>query len=224
MWVMVVSDSRVVLLPGIGADARLFAPQAEGFPNLVVPPWVEPEEGESLVSYGARMAASIEIERPFYLGGASFGGMAALEVARHMAPEAVFLLGSCRSRASVPPYMRFLERLSRIVPDTALDLSRGVVPHVAGLIEEMDEPTAKLFGEMFTETPLSFIRWATQSIMSWSFEGELDCPIYHIHGARDTVLPLRLVEPDQVVEDGSHLITLTHGDVVNAFMAERMTT
>ncbi|NQT88587.1 alpha/beta hydrolase [bacterium] len=211
------------MLPGVGADARLFEPQAAGFPNLVVPRWIEPEAGESLEAYGERMAATIDVERPFYLGGASFGGMAALEVARHTGPEAVFLLGSCRSRLSVPVYMRFLERVSRLAPSWALDISRGVVPRLAGVVEPLDEHSAELFAGMLADTSIEFVRWATQAIVGWSFEAELACPIYHIHGALDAVLPLRLVEPDQIVPDGSHLITLTHGDVVNAFMAERMT-
>jgi pimeloyl-ACP methyl ester carboxylesterase len=220
---MALSEARLVLLPGVGADHRLFGPQAEAFPNMVVPEWIEPEPDESLEAYAERFAAALDIERPFYLGGASFGGMAALELARHTEPEAVFLLGSCRSGRSVPAFLRFLERVSRLVPDDALELSQGVLPRIAGLVEGLDGDNARIFIDMYVGTPLSRIRWTTQAIMGWSFEAELACPVHHIHGARDTVLPLKLVEPDEVIPDGGHMITLTHGDVVNAFLAERMT-
>jgi hypothetical protein len=37
----------LILLPGMGADARLFAAQKLAFPALVVPPWLPPQPGET---------------------------------------------------------------------------------------------------------------------------------------------------------------------------------
>src|SRR5213076_2537842 len=85
---------RLVLFPGLGADGRLFEPQREAFPHLKVPQWLEPRLRESLSEYGRRMAEGVVEEPgvPVYLGGASFGGAVALEVARHVRPRAVFLI------------------------------------------------------------------------------------------------------------------------------------
>jgi hypothetical protein len=49
--------NRLILLPGLGADARLFAPQAAAFKQLEVPEWLVPRRGESLEDFGRRMAA-----------------------------------------------------------------------------------------------------------------------------------------------------------------------
>src|SRR4051812_19762115 len=105
------SEARLILLPGLGADERMFAPQRATFPRLEVPRWLTPQPRESLPDYARRMAAGIDPSEPLFLGGSSFGGMVALEMARHVRPRAVFLIGSCRAAtASVPWMLRFAGR------------------------------------------------------------------------------------------------------------------
>jgi len=70
---------RLVFLPGLGADARLFDPQRAVFPEIEVPPWLPYREEESLADYARRMAATVTLSANMYLGGVSFGGMVALE-------------------------------------------------------------------------------------------------------------------------------------------------
>ena len=43
-------------------------------------------------------------------------------------------------------------------------------------------------------------------------------PICHIHGDRDRLIPLHRVRPDHVVPGAGHLLNLTHGEAVNAFL------
>ncbi len=44
------------------------------------------------------------------------------------------------------------------------------------------------------------------------------CPIVHIHGNRDFVLPAALTTPDSVVRGGGHIVTLTHPQEVNEYL------
>ena len=67
----------VILLPGLGADERLFVSQRDVWPDLVVPRWLRPELGEDLARYAARLAEQLLVSRPLVLGGCSFGGMVA---------------------------------------------------------------------------------------------------------------------------------------------------
>ena len=78
-------DGRVplILLSGMGADGRLFREQRGCFPNLITPDWIPHRRGDTLASYAERMARHIDPGCPCYVGGASFGGMVALEIARH---------------------------------------------------------------------------------------------------------------------------------------------
>ncbi len=71
----------LILLSGMAADARLFALQQADFPGLVVPDWIEPRPKEPLPAYAARLARLVDPGRPCLVGGASFGGLVALELA-----------------------------------------------------------------------------------------------------------------------------------------------
>src|SRR5262245_55843221 len=87
----------LILLSGMAADERLFEPQRVAFPDLRVPAWIDPLPGESLRGYAARLARRIDPGRPCLVGGASFGGMVALEMAPHLQADACVLIGSVRS-------------------------------------------------------------------------------------------------------------------------------
>src|SRR5260221_587394 len=120
---------RLLLLPGVGADRRLFDAQRSCAANLRVIEWIDPvAPDEPLTNYARRLASTIEPSLPFVLGGASFGGMVALEVARHIQPDAVILIGSCRSPSSLPAIYRFLRALSDLVPDSLFAHSFSLSP------------------------------------------------------------------------------------------------
>src|SRR3954470_18150998 len=106
------ASSPLILLSGMGADDRVFAPQREAFPQLMVPGWIAPEStDESLPSYAKRLAKRIDPGEPCFIGGASFGGFVALEMARHLQAKACFLIGSVRSPAELPWRIRMLRGL-----------------------------------------------------------------------------------------------------------------
>ena len=88
------ADLNVIFLPGLGADGRLFASQREVFPDLITPPWLPPAPHEDLAQYAVRLAGTLPLIRPLFLGGCSFGGMAAYEMARILKPDALVLMGS----------------------------------------------------------------------------------------------------------------------------------
>ena len=65
---------RLILLPGMGGDARMFRPQLAALANATVPAWIEPQRGETLVAFAARMARAVDPGGPCFVGGSSFGG------------------------------------------------------------------------------------------------------------------------------------------------------
>src|SRR4029453_17082103 len=95
-------DIPIVLLSGLTTDERLFAAQRARFPNVTVPRWIDPLPGETLPGYAARMGRIVDPGRPCIVGGASFGGAVALEMATHLSSVACVLIGSLRSPEELP--------------------------------------------------------------------------------------------------------------------------
>ena len=211
--------TRLLLLPGVGADRRLFDAQRSCAADVNVIEWIAPAtRDEPLTDYAVRLAATIDASRPFFIGGASFGGMVALELARHVRPLAVILIASCRSPSLLPRHYRQLSAFAHLLPartfTSALARTRLITSRFG--LRTRDE--RQLFGEMLRATPPPFVQWACRAIFAWPGAADLDVPVHHIHGADDRIIPLRCVRPDVVLPGGGHLLNVTHHAEVNAFI------
>ncbi len=211
---------RLILLPGLAADARMFAPQLDVFDNIEVPPWPAFRKGESLADFARRMARALDTSEPFIIGGVSMGGMIAQEIARHTKPLCVILIASSRDGDAVPRYFRWYEVLMRPVPDRILGAGRALAPLISRQFNKFTPEQEELVAEMIKSTPIDFVRWGARAIFEWPGAGELDCPVYHIHGDSDRLIPSANVKPDRIIAGGGHLISITHADQVNAFIAD----
>jgi pimeloyl-ACP methyl ester carboxylesterase len=214
----------LILLPGMGGDARMFRPQLAAFVNAVVPPWIDPQPDESLADYAARMAQAVDPGGPCFVGGASFGGMVAIEMARRLtAARVCFLIGSIRSPHELPPRIRVLRsclsrvarRASGIAPASAQILYRLIPPKSA--------PGTRSMLRQLADTDRRFFRWAALAVLSWKEPSEPSAvPVLQIHGDRDHILPHRFTRPDVLVPGAGHLLSMTHADTVNALLRAEM--
>ncbi len=214
----------LILLPGMGGDARMFRPQLAALANATVPAWIEPQRGEGLAAYAARMARAVDPGGACFVGGSSFGGMVAVEMVRHLAAaRACFLIGSIRSPREFPLRIRFLRpwlgRVAGRVPDLAPACAKALrlilPPRLATATRSMLEQLA--------DTDRPFFRWAAMAALRWEPSPEpLAVPIAHIHGDRDRILPHRLTRPDVLVRGAGHLLSMTHAEEVNEFLRAGM--
>ena len=217
--------ARLVMLPGMGVDARLFEPQRRVFPNLQVPAWIEPRPHETLADYARRWARTIDPEPPLFLGGVSLGGMVAYLAARHLKPRAVFLIASCCSGRAISRAFKVGESISRAMPDWVLRRLRGPAANFVARLDDCAPPHRRLLHDIAVNCSIPFQRWAGRALAHWTCDGdsgEPGVPVHQIHGGQDRLIPLIPGEPDHVIPDGGHLINLTHADHVNRFILERI--
>ena len=207
------------VLSGIGGDERLFDAQ-RAIREIRPINWIQPASlRETLPQYAARLARELNIRKPFDVGGSSFGGMVALELARLLSPQRVFLFGSCRSSRSIATSLRILRFVAPAVPNRLLHPPRPLEPLVARWFGARSQAETELFVEMLAATPPAFVRWASAAVFSWDGVAQLPMPVHHIHGGRDLLIPVHRVTPDRVVADAGHLLPLTHAAAVNEFIA-----
>ena len=211
----------MILLPGMGADARMFAGQLEAFTNLRVLEWIPERAGESLADYAQRLAAPLAGEPVEFLGGASLGGMVALELARQLKPRAIFLLGSARSPRGIRPLLRPFMPLSAIAPLRALH-RLGLPRPVIRLLGPREPEQVALLAEMVRDARPEFARWAILALRKWPGVADPGAPVVAIHGERDLVLPVGRASADHVIAGAGHLLTMTHPAEVNAILAREM--
>ncbi len=217
---------RLILLPGVGADGRLFEPQREAFPDLIVPDWLPPEPAESLPNYARRMAEAmaplLDGNGPAVLGGVSFGGMVAYEAARHVQPAAVVQIASCRSRRGVRALLRATRPMATAMLPGTLRVAKMLSPLALELLTNLKTKQRNYFVEMFKQADPAFMKWALTTILRWDPSPPPGVPVRQIHGRRDLLLPASKVEADEVIPTGGHLINMTHPAEVNAFIGKAL--
>ena len=210
----------LLLLPGLGGDARMFLHQLRAFPGSRVPTWVTPRPGETLPEFAHRQARKLsrEITGEVNIAGASFGGMVLMEMLPHLPIRHAFLIGSVRAPSEVPSRYQLLKPLARTrlsfgtikllsrVTGAALGPAAG--PLLAGMLD------------MAADLDTRFLRWAGDAILRWSGQPAPARPVHQVHGDRDEILPLRLTRPDLVIPGGGHLISMSHPHEVNAFLKQ----
>jgi pimeloyl-ACP methyl ester carboxylesterase len=209
----------IILLPGMGADGRLFRLQLAALPDLATPAWIEPYGQEPLTAYAERLARKVDPGEPCIVGGASFGGIVALEMATHLRTEACFLIASVRSPTEFPWRYRALRPLARLGPHYigrvaawaarwfAASLPRGT----KGRLMRLSDPRS------------AFLKWASWAALDWRpTPGARKVRVYQNHGAADRTLPIRYTRPDEVVKGAGHLLPLTHTTDVNNFIRSRV--
>jgi len=211
-------ELQLILLSGMGADERLFRYQKAAFPNLIVPSWVEPNTNESLSDYAERLARLADPGVPCFVGGASFGGIVALEMVPHLQAMACFLIGSIRSPDELPWQIRMVRPLSCLTTDQCA--------HIAALCLRLSKPSLpdrayRRLGR-YAEPSANFLRWATLAVLAWKPQRSGTTPVYHIHGELDRTLPVRLTTPDVIVRGGDHMLPFTFPEQVNNFLREGM--
>lgn len=215
----------LILLPGLGADRRIFLDQIEKF-DAIVPPWIEPVRGESMGDYARRLADSLDLHGPCYVGGLSLGGMLAPMVASHLDARACILISTIRSGAELPWYYVLLCRFSShgsIFLRPMIRSSQFLVRLYARLFGRIISRNRISLLVQFADTSPTWIAWATCALYEWTRlpveRVEYPFPIFHIHGARDRVLPCRRTTPDVIVSGAGHVSSMTHPADVNRFIA-----
>lgn len=221
--------ARIVLFPGLGADARMFNAQKAALgDDLECPDWLMPDEGESFDGYAERWAQALlpkpGDDRPLFLGGVSFGGVLAMQMARHLNPRAVILIGSCRSRHAKPTRWQVAKKISDLIPDALFGrrmLASGAL--WVSLLDQLDAPHRSLLMTMAADSDLRRMRWSGKACAGWTFDPASVPglpPVHQIHGRHDAIIPHHEGDPDTVIPDGRHIINFSHPHTVNRYIMD----
>lgn len=207
--------SRLILFCGMGADGRLMRPiQIPGL-SVLTPDHVEPVSGESLSAYAARVADRHGVKPTDAIGGASFGGMLAAELACQRPVAGLVLLGTCIRPWRLPWPYKALYVLRHLIPDFALRL-RGWEPLVRSRFEPAAEEALALLIAMNAVCPPSHIREFGRMAVEWGGAADYAGPTLSLHGDNDRVIPIGCGEPGVVLEGAGHAFTLTHPEMTSS--------
>ncbi len=201
---------RIVLFSGLGADERFFSKLRLSDIAVTCPRHIEPQHREPMSDYALRAAEAARIGADDILGGSSFGGMVAAQIAASRPVRGLILLGSGLGRDAIPTWYRWIELASRAIPMTILRWSRMTDPMLRWRFGVVSINDRQLLTDMMRECSAVAIRRAAWMLVRWPGVHRPPCPILHIHGALDRILPANRVRPDVLLDDAGHVFPLTH--------------
>lgn len=206
---------KIYIFSGLGADERAFQNLDLSGLNIQHVKWLKPTSMESISQYAKRLAAQIVDDKPI-LVGLSFGGIMAIEVAKHIAVTRIILLSSAKNKLEIPSYYRLSGkmRLHFLLPTRLLQKGNWLNFWLFGTRSLADKT---LLSEILKDTDSVFLRWALRQISSWDNEA-VPCPIVHLHGTIDHILPIRFIKDATVIDGGGHLMVLNQAHEVSQFI------
>ncbi len=205
---------RALILPGMGADAAMYAaPEYRALGAVEFADWPAHHGEATIEAVARRIAADRALGPGAVVGGSSLGGMVAAEIAKQTGAGRLLLIGSALHPSAVNPALRTFAAGADFIPIPLLQAISGMLS--AG---QRDSLLA-----MFRRSDPAFVRAMARAIFEWGGADPPSCPVAWIHGALDGVI-FPPTEGAEIIPDGGHLIAMTHPERVAEFIGRESKT
>jgi pimeloyl-ACP methyl ester carboxylesterase len=208
--------SRVFLIPGLGADSRIYKNIRLDRHEIIPVNWIEPALNDTLADYAQKIISQYNITANSIVVSNSLGGMVAVEIANKVKLDKVIIISSIKSVAEAPGYFSVFRNvpLHKIIPGKLFN-SMGFM--VKPLFGKMADEDAALFIDMLKNTSPIFARWAMGAILNWK-NTTIPDNIYHITGNKDALFPYKRIKGADIVKGGSHIMIFDKADEINKLL------
>lgn len=197
-----------IILPGMGADAAMYPEKYYAkLQDVTFAEWPEYKDEDSLEAVAQRLIEHHNINNKMVVGGASLGGMVAIEIAKLTGIKKVILIGSATDPGYINPILQKLRGMTEIAPVNLIQLLAGKI-NITGNSDLLS---------MFERSDSRFIKAMCRALFRWEGLGGYKGKVCHIHGQLDKVIypPKKNVER---ISGGRHLISMSHGNMVADFI------
>jgi hypothetical protein len=192
----------IYAIPGLNTTKEIYDYLELKDVNLVVLDWPAPVKHETMQTYAKSFVEKIDLSKPFYLLGVSFGGMLCVEIAKQCSPEKTIIVSSAKGPHEFPIFFKLTKFLCwHLIPTEKMYMR--FIPKQWKKIGLGKELLAK-FIEMVNNMPPFYYRRLINCIVKWKTDDKKIKNLVHIHGTADRILPYKFVTCDYTIEGGTH--------------------
>ncbi|RWY54303.1 alpha/beta hydrolase [Mucilaginibacter gilvus] len=212
--------TKVFLIPGLGADTRLYKNIVlpSGFERLPVD-WVTPGVLDILTTYGQKLVKHYNIQSGDIVIGDSLGGMIAVEIAKQVKLQKVILISSIKTADEAPWYFKLFQKVPVYKPIPASIMTK-VGFMVKPIFGDMAAGDLAIFQSMLANSSPVFLKWAMHAVLY--FNNTESIPnLFHIIGDKDQVFPWKKIkDPTAIIKGGTHIMVFDRATEINKLLAD----
>ncbi len=211
------AQNTIYFIPGQGSDARIFQDlKLDSSYTIKHIKYVLPSKKQTMTEFAKVLSKQIDTNQPFVLIGVSLGGMLASEMSTFISPQKTIIISSAKSRKELPAQYRF----QRAIPIYSL-VPKRLIKGGARILQPIVEPDRKhnkaTFKAMLNDKDPKFLKRTVRMIIRWK-RTKAPKDIIHIHGTKDHTIPIRNVNCDYTVDQGSHMMALTKASKISELL------
>lgn len=208
--------SKIFLIPGLGADTRVYNNIDLNDHEVICVNWVIPHPIDTLATYAQKLIYQYNITQKSIVIGNSMGGMIAIEIAKIVPLSKVILISSIRTADEAPGYFKLFRMLPvhKIIPGK-LFTSMGFM--LKPLFGKMSEADLWLFKDMLKNTSPVFAKWAMAAILNWDNK-TIPPNTVQITGNKDRLFPYKKLKDAMIVKGGTHIMIFDKAKEINRIL------
>ena len=212
------AQRRLILLPGLAADERMYSGVGVLPVSLVTPRLLIPEADETMAAYARRHAQWLDVGDNDLIGGCSFGSMVASEICRQRSTRGLVLLSGALSSKALAPSSQRLNFLADFIPFMLMRRVLMSSLFLHAVFGNADSSHIDLGRKMIKETPRDLLVRGGKLAANYHPQTPIVCDIYSLHGAQDRVLVVPDVQGGEVIADAGHGMVVSHVEQVTSFL------
>lgn len=200
----------VYFVPGMAAGPQTFSnihlPEEDY--RVTVIEWIIPMADESLTHYAKRMSEKVK-EPNAVLVGVSFGGVVAQEMEQFLSLRNLIIISSIKNKTELPIRMWVTGtfKFYKLFPTSKILSAKDLTRFSIG---PRSKKRLALYQKYLDVRNKTYLDWAIKQMTTWS-RNETVAGLVHIHGAQDSVFPIKHIQNCIVIQGGTHIMLLTKG-------------
>ena len=204
----------IYLVPGQGADARLFdSLEINKSFEIRDIKYFTPPKNTTMNEFARQLSIQIDTTQPFILIGVSLGGMLSTEMSDFLNPEEIILISSAKKQTELPKRYTFQQKfpIYKAFPPRTVKAGAKIMQPIVEPDRNQQKAT---FKSMLDNKDPKFLKRTIHMIINWERTSHR-ADIVHIHGSNDKTIPIKNVNYDYLIEDGSHMMALTRSQEIS---------
>lgn len=212
------------LIPGMGADYRLFTHFELKYGITHHLDWIPHGTSSNLTEYAELMSQRIQTKNNVIIGS-SMGGMTAVEMSRIVKPLTTILVSAPTGRHEFPRLLKFVDsiRLHRALNPKQTAAISGLADTFMGF--KTPEQRA-LFYEMLNKNGPEFLHFSIRAILEWQNTMPPEGDFIQIIGDKDKLFSTKKIQTPYVIEGGGHFTAFEKGpevsDIINRYIEQKI--